>query len=71
MKIKEGEYITVKEMANKLKLAPNTIKQRLFYHNIKPLAKDALYSIDAFEAIKNLFRGRPPKKLNENKRSLP
>jgi hypothetical protein len=61
MKVKGGEYITVKEMADILETEPNTIKQRLFQHNIKPLSRDALYEVSAFEIIKNTVMGRPKK----------
>jgi predicted ArsR family transcriptional regulator len=61
MKIKSGEYITVKEMANKLKISTNTVNQRLFQHGIKPVSKDALYEISALEIIKDTIMGRPKK----------
>jgi hypothetical protein len=61
MKIKSGEYITVKEMADMLKLSTNTVNQRLFQNGIKPISKDALYEISALEIIKNTTMGRPKK----------
>jgi predicted ArsR family transcriptional regulator len=67
MKVKGGEYITVKEMSDKLKIEPNTVKQRLFQHNIKPLSKDALYEWSAFEAIKSTVMGRPKKQPEAKK----
>jgi predicted ArsR family transcriptional regulator len=61
MKIKSGEYITVKEMADILKITTNTVNQRLFQNGIKPISKDALYEISALEIIKNVSMGRPKK----------
>ena len=68
MKIKNGEYITVKEMADRLGIAPNTVNQRLYQHNIKPVSKDALYELSALEAIKNTIMGRPKKQPEKQKR---
>jgi hypothetical protein len=59
MKIKSGEYITVKEMADILKITTNTVNQRLFQNGIKPISKDALYEISALEIIKDTTMGRP------------
>jgi len=61
MKIKSGEYITVKEMADILKITTNTVNQRLFQNGIKPISKDALYEVSALEIIKNTTMGRPKK----------
>ena len=61
MKIKSGEYITVKEMADILKITTNTVNQRLFQNGIKPISKDALYEISALDIIKNTAMGRPKK----------
>jgi DNA-binding transcriptional regulator YhcF (GntR family) len=36
-------FLTVREMAEKLKISPNTIKHRLFMLNIKPVTTDAIY----------------------------
>ncbi|WP_461257289.1 hypothetical protein [Treponema sp. R80B11-R83G3] len=61
MKIKSGEYITVREMADILKITTNTVNQRLFQNGVKPVSKDALYEISALEIIKNAPMGRPKK----------
>jgi len=63
MKIKSGEYITVKEMADILKITTNTVNQRLFQNGIKPISKDALYEISALEIIKDTAMGRPKKAI--------
>jgi len=68
MKIKSGEYITVKEMAAMLKLSTNTVNQRLFQNGIKPISKDALYEISALEIIKNTTMGRPKKPEAEKRK---
>jgi predicted ArsR family transcriptional regulator len=69
MKIKSGEYITVKEMADILKITTNTVNQRLFQNGIKPISKDALYEISALEVIKDTTMGRPknPKTPDKDK----
>jgi len=67
MKIKTGEYLTVKDMADILKLPTNTVNQRLFQSGIKPISKDALYEISALEVIKNTTMGRPKKTAPETK----
>jgi transposase len=55
--------ITISEMAKKLGLKIKTIEGRIQRGRYKPLTKDALYSIDVFEAIKDVpGKGRPPKK---------
>jgi predicted ArsR family transcriptional regulator len=61
MKVNGQEYITVQEMAKKLGIPPNTVKQRLFQHDIKPVSKDALYELSALSAIKDTAMGRPKK----------
>jgi len=45
------DYITIKEMAQKLGISPNTVKWRLHYRGIKPFCKDALYELSALEQI--------------------
>lgn len=67
MKIKSGEYITVKEMADTLKITTNTVNQRLFQNGIKPISKDALYEMSALEIIKNTTMGRPKKPETSDK----
>lgn len=47
------EGLTVKEMAEKLGITPNNVKQRLFQKGIKPFCKDALYEPSALEQIKD------------------
>ena len=59
MKIKSGEYLTVREMADILNISANTVNQRLFQSGIKPISKDALYEVSALEKIKNTTMGRP------------
>ena len=69
MRVNGKEYITVKEMADRLKIEPNTVKQRLYQHDIKPVSKDALYELSALETIKDTTMGRPkkPKKAKGKK----
>jgi hypothetical protein len=69
MKINGKEYITVNEMAIILKVDSNTIKQRLFQHDIKPISKDALYDLSALEVIKAVKMGRPKKQPETSKKA--
>jgi len=52
-------------MAKILKVEPNTIKQRLFQHGIKPVSKDALYDLTALDTIRETPMGRPKKAVAE------
>ena len=61
MKVNGQEFITIQEMAKRLGISPNTVKQRLFQHCIKPVSKEALYDLSALDAIKNTTMGRPKK----------
>jgi hypothetical protein len=70
MKIKSGEYTTVKEMADILKITTNTVNQRLFQSGIKPISKDALYEISALEIIRNTTMGRPRKAAGQEPAKL-
>ena len=71
MKVNEQEYITIQEMAKRLDIPPNTVKQRLFQHDIKPVSKDALYELSALDAIKNTTMGRPKKPKAETNPAKP
>jgi hypothetical protein len=56
------EGLTIKEMAEKLKIHPNTVKQRLFQRGIKPFSKDALYELSVLEQISDFGpKGFQPK----------
>jgi predicted ArsR family transcriptional regulator len=60
------EFLTVREMAEKLGISPNTAKHRIFQLGIKPVSTDALYEVSALEAIRDVpGRGRPPKKADK------
>ena len=62
MQVKAGEYLTVSEIANKLGKNKEAVKTLLRYKGYKPLSRDALYPIEAYEAIKDAPPpGRPPK----------
>jgi len=66
MKVNGQEFITIREMSKILGVPSNTIKQRLFQKNIKPVSKDALYNLSVLETIRNPIMGRPPKKAPKN-----
>jgi predicted ArsR family transcriptional regulator len=62
MVVNGKEFLTVKEMAEKLGISPNTAKHRIFQLGIKPVSTDALYEVSTLEAIRNVpGRGRPKK----------
>ena len=61
MNVKGGEYFTVQDMAKCLDVTPKVVNMRLFRLGIKPIAKDALYPISAFDAIRDVTMGRPKK----------
>jgi hypothetical protein len=56
------EGLTIKEMAEKLGISPNTVKQRLFQRGIKPFSNDALYEPAVLEQISDFGpKGFQPK----------
>ena len=56
------EFLTVRDMAERLHIKPSAVKVRLHVAGETPISKDALYSIKSFDAIKNsLGKGRPRK----------
>jgi hypothetical protein len=58
--------LTISEMANILKLKPDTVKMRLHVAGIKPITKEAVYDNFALEAIRNVpGKGRPSKPKQE------
>jgi hypothetical protein len=60
------EGLTIKEMAKKLGIDPNTVKQRLFQRGIKPFCKDALYELTALDQISDFGpKGFQPKGTTE------
>jgi len=65
------KYITVKEMAESENVDSNTIKQRLYQHDIKPLSKDALYAYSDYEKIKDAVKGRPKKETKVSGAAAP
>jgi hypothetical protein len=68
MFINDKEFLTVRDMAERLKKRPGTVKQLLRNAGKKPVSKDALYDIGAYEAIKNVpSPGRPRKKTETEK----
>jgi len=73
MVVINGEkFLTVKDMAGKLKKTPDSVKKLLHRADIRPLSKDALYPYSAYETIKEApSRGRPRKaKTNETSKPL-
>ena len=61
--------ITISQMAEELKLDKNAVMQRLFTARIKPITREALYDLSAWEIINKVpGRGRP-KKVSLSKKS--
>jgi hypothetical protein len=68
MFINGKEFLTVKNMAEKLGKETSAVKSLLFRYGIEPISRDALYSIEAFNAIKDApGKGRPKKAATPNK----
>jgi predicted ArsR family transcriptional regulator len=64
--IKEMEGLTAKEMADILGITYDNCRMRLSKLKIKPISKDAIYSRDTVEKIRNVGPvGRPKKKPPE------
>jgi transcriptional regulator with XRE-family HTH domain len=60
MYIMEG--FTINEMAERLGISPNTVKQRLFQRGVKPICKAALYDMSALGLISDFGpKGFQPK----------
>jgi hypothetical protein len=58
----EAKGWTIKEIALKLDIPPNTVKQRIFQAGIKPITREAIYPPDTLDRIREAPMGRPPKK---------
>jgi predicted ArsR family transcriptional regulator len=58
----EAKGWTIKEMAQKLGIPPNTIKQRVFQAGIKPITREAIYPLDTLDRIRDAPMGRPKAK---------
>jgi hypothetical protein len=61
------EGMTISEMAEKLKVPRKTVEMRILRGGYKPLTKEAVYSAEVYEAIKDSpGKGRPPKSKTGN-----
>jgi hypothetical protein len=70
--MKSMEGMTIAEMAKTLGLGLKTVEGRIQRGGYKPLTKDAVYSMDVFEAIKDVpDKGRPPKVKPETTETPP
>jgi hypothetical protein len=68
MLINGKEFLTVRDMAERLEKNPSAVKTLLFRYGFEPISRDALYSIEAYEAIKQApGKGRPKKQKKEEK----
>jgi len=64
--------ITIKEMAEKLGIPANTVRQRLFQRGIKPICKDAIYDVSALKQISDFGpKGFQPKDGSEKEAPKP
>ena len=57
-----GNFLTVKEMAEKLGKKPNAVKQLLYQLEIWPVVKEALYEESALERLNQISGPGRPKK---------
>jgi RNA:NAD 2'-phosphotransferase (TPT1/KptA family) len=55
------EGITIDEMSRLLKLPQKTVAIRIHRAGIKPMTRQAVYSLDTIEKIKEVKMGRPKK----------
>ena len=55
------EGYTLEEMANFLKIKPDSVLKRLQKVGIEPISRAVLYDKSALEAIRNVQMGRPKK----------
>jgi predicted ArsR family transcriptional regulator len=60
--ILDMEGITVPELAKKLGISENTVRQRIHVAGIKPLIKVTIYPPDTLDRIRDVRMGRPAKK---------
>jgi hypothetical protein len=62
MFINSKEFLTVRDMAERLEKKVSAVKTLLFRYGFEPISRDALYPIEAFNAIKDApGKGRPKK----------
>jgi len=63
MVINGKEFLTVRDMAERLGKKTSAVKTLLFRYGCEPISRDALYPIEAYQAIKDSpGKGRPKKK---------
>ena len=55
------EGVTIDEMSRLLKLPPKTVAIRIHRAGIKPMTRQAVYSLDTIDKIKGVIMGRPKK----------
>jgi len=68
MIVKQGEYVTAKELSEILKINLKAVQLRIFRYGIKPISKDALYPISILETLKKTPpKGRPQKAAPKDK----
>jgi hypothetical protein len=61
------EGVTIKEMAEMLKISTRAVLQRLIRAKIKPITMDALYDPAVIDRIREVSKGgRPRKEKGEN-----
>jgi len=69
MIINGKEFLTVKELAKRSKRTPKAVKQFLYREDIKPVSKDAIYEIEALDALLNAPPpGRPKNDIKKPKK---
>jgi predicted ArsR family transcriptional regulator len=63
--------MTIAEMAERLDIPRDTVKHRILRGGFKPITKDAIYTEEVFEAIRNVpGKGRPKKDKKDSGGSL-
>ena len=56
------EGLTIKEIAEILKISPEAVKFRLYRAKISPITKDALYDKAVVDQIREVSKGGRPRK---------
>jgi hypothetical protein len=71
MFINGKEFLTVRNMADRLNKKPDAVKKLLQNAGLRPISRDALYPMEAFETIKNTPGPGRPKKAPEAEQKKP
>jgi len=63
--------LTPSEMAEKLNISVNTIRQRIQRLGIKPISQEALYPVETLKILEGVKMGRPKKEAKVSGATAP